>query len=62
MKRKPTIQVATKCRYADRYKATRPPTCGCDICRIKFALAESQRRIDALSADSHHHIDPVLGH
>lgn len=26
----------TKCSYADKYQAIRPPTCGCDVCAIKW--------------------------
>lgn len=25
-----------KCSYADKYKATRAPTCGCDTCKAKW--------------------------
>jgi hypothetical protein len=27
-----------KCNYADKYKATRPPTCGCFVCETKYRL------------------------
>ena len=27
-----------KCGYADKYKATRPPTCGCFVCEVKYRL------------------------
>lgn len=29
----------TKCRYADKYKAKRPPKCGCDMCNVKWKIA-----------------------
>ena len=29
----------TKCKYADQYKALRPPHCGCDACERKWILA-----------------------
>ena len=25
-----------KCRYADKYKAIRPPKCGCEACKKKW--------------------------
>jgi hypothetical protein len=25
-----------KCGYADKYKATRKPTCGCKVCETKW--------------------------
>ena len=27
-----------RCSYADKYKATRPPTCGCFVCETKYRL------------------------
>ena len=42
--KKPTKPM-TKCRYADRYKATKPPTCGCDLCAIKWRLEQLRRDI-----------------
>ena len=41
--RKPML----KCRYADKYKAIRAPTCGCDLCELKWTIAEHQRSYDA---------------
>ena len=37
------MKTATKCYKADRYKATRPPTCGCDLCILKWEVAELKR-------------------
>jgi hypothetical protein len=28
----------SKCRYSDKYKALRKPTCGCDECEYKWIL------------------------
>lgn len=33
----------TKCSYADKYKAQRKPTCGCDVCRIKWESKWTKR-------------------
>jgi hypothetical protein len=33
----------TKCRYADKYKAVKAPTCGCDMCRLKWEIAKIYR-------------------
>lgn len=35
-----------KCSYADQYKATRAPTCGCEVCGLKWELAQARRRHD----------------
>jgi len=32
----------TKCRYAKKYKATREPSCGCDMCDIKWAMKQQE--------------------
>jgi hypothetical protein len=32
----PDLIVNLKCSYADRYKATRPPSCGCIVCALKW--------------------------
>lgn len=36
----------TKCKYADRYKGLRAPTCGCDVCEKRWYLAEKKRAED----------------
>lgn len=35
---------ATKCRYADKYKATRAPTCGCKVCLSKWAAKQLETK------------------
>ncbi len=32
-----------KCRYADKYKALRRPTCGCDTCENKWMMSVTRR-------------------
>ena len=34
-----------KCSYADKYKATRRPTCGCDACDLKWALKVIEKEL-----------------
>lgn len=34
-----------KCRYADRYKAIRPPKCGCNFCTDKFFIHDTVRKL-----------------
>lgn len=41
----------TACRYAPNYKATQPPTCGCDFCGLKWQVAELQRTLDRVIVD-----------
>jgi hypothetical protein len=38
-----------KCGNADRYKALRPPKCGCDMCALKYRLAELERKYGELA-------------
>lgn len=32
------MRPVTKCAYADRYKARKPPKCGCFVCETKWRL------------------------
>ena len=34
-----------KCSYADKYKAIKKPTCGCEVCMLKWEIAELKRAI-----------------
>ena len=43
------IKNVTKCSYADRYKAVRPPKCGCFVCETKWEIAELKRALTAIS-------------
>ena len=38
----------TKCDYADKYKGIRKPTCGCEVCELKWELAEKTRKVEDL--------------
>jgi hypothetical protein len=38
---------ATRCRHASTYKAKRAPTCGCDVCRIKWQLSLIESCLEA---------------
>ena len=46
------MKVATKCGNADKYKGLRRPKCGCDVCLIKFELAETRRLLTQLISAS----------
>jgi hypothetical protein len=35
----------TRCGNARRYKALNPPTCGCDMCAIKYRMEQIRREI-----------------
>lgn len=37
----------TRCRNARKYKGMRPPTCGCDMCIIKFEVAQMKLSLEA---------------
>lgn len=37
-----------KCKFADWYKGVRPPKCGCEICELKWKLAEMEREVKHL--------------
>ena len=37
-----------KCGNADRYKALKAPKCGCDVCVLKFKIAEIERKYEPL--------------
>ena len=37
----------TRCGNARRYKAERKPTCGCDMCEMKWQVAELRRDLQA---------------
>lgn len=38
------MKPVTQCRYAQRYKAKRKPSCGCFVCDTKWRLAELERQ------------------
>lgn len=46
----------TKCYYGDQYRATRRPTCGCDVCAMRWEdklKGEQRARIrDAILRDA----------
>lgn len=46
------MKPATRCRHASSYKAKSKPTCGCDVCAIKWLIAEVQRSVIE-TAESH---------
>ena len=35
----------TKCKYADKYKAKREPTCGCDYCLLFWKVTQLENDI-----------------
>jgi hypothetical protein len=44
--------VKLKCSYADRYKASRPPSCGCIACTLKWhdrAITDLRSRVRELA-------------
>jgi hypothetical protein len=41
-----------KCSYADKYKAIRKPTCGCNTCNIKWNLKISNNGTTITNSNS----------
>ena len=40
----------TKCGYADKYKASKEPTCGCFVCNTNWRLKQLERENDRLKS------------
>lgn len=34
--------MTVKCSYADKYQGKREPTCGCEVCGLKWQIAQLQ--------------------
>lgn len=49
-----------KCRYADQYKGKQPPKCQCDVCYLKWELAELHRLLDKKVENLTYRIDRTL--
>lgn len=45
----------TRCGNARRYKGLKPPTCGCDMCAVKYRMEQIKRdiwdRVDHIDND-----------
>lgn len=37
-----------KCGYADKYQGKREPTCGCEVCGLKWQIAQLQAELGTL--------------